>query len=84
MATRAFPKGKTAILIVACQNDTVHENGKMAAMSNGSMARLIREHKVLGTIACLAEVGRKAAVPIVRVRHGSGMEPRFRRSRWSR
>ena len=26
MATLAFPKGKTAILIMDCQNDIVHEN----------------------------------------------------------
>jgi hypothetical protein len=55
MATLAFPKGKTAILIKDCQNDIVHENGKMVAMSNGVMAKLIRERNVLGTIARLAE-----------------------------
>src|SRR5258708_3673587 len=36
MATLAFPKGKTAILIMDCQNDIVHENGKMAATNNGA------------------------------------------------
>jgi nicotinamidase-related amidase len=65
MATLAFPKGKTAILIMDCQNDIVHENGKMAAMSNGAMAKLIRERSVLGTIARLAEAARKVAVPII-------------------
>jgi hypothetical protein len=60
MATLAFPKGKTAILIMDCQNDIVHENGKMVAMSNGVMAKLIRERNVLGTIARLAEAGRNA------------------------
>ena len=69
MATLAFPKGKTAILIMDCQNDIVHENGKMAAMSNGAMAKLIRERNVLGTIARLAEAARKVAVPIIHVRH---------------
>jgi hypothetical protein len=37
MATPAFPKGKTAILIMDCQNDIVDENGKMAATNNGVM-----------------------------------------------
>ena len=69
MATLAFPKGKTAILIMDCQNDIVHENGKMAATNNGVMAKLIKERDVLGTIARLAAAGRKNGVPIIHVRH---------------
>src|SRR5262252_3447838 len=69
MATLAFPKGKTAILVMDCQNDIVDEKGKMAAMNNGAMASLIKEHDVLGAIARLAEAGRHANVPIIHVRH---------------
>lgn len=69
MATPTFPKGKTAILIMDCQNDIVHENGKMAAMSNGAMAKLIKESDVLAKIARLADAGRIAKVPIIHVRH---------------
>lgn len=69
MATLTFPKGKTAILIMDCQNDIVDEKGKMAAMNNGAMAKLIKQHNVLGTIARLAEAGRQARVPIIHVRH---------------
>jgi nicotinamidase-related amidase len=69
MATLVFPKGKTAILVMDCQNDIVDEKGKMAAMNNGAMARLIKEHNVLGAIASLAEAGRQAGVPIIHVRH---------------
>ena len=69
MATLTFPKGKTAILVMDCQNDIVDEKGKMAAMNNGAMARLIKEHNVLGTIAKLADAGRQAGVPIIHVRH---------------
>lgn len=69
MATLEFPKGKTAILIMDCQNDIVHEKGKMAAMSNGAMPRIIKERNVLGTIAKLAAAGRAAGVPIIHVRH---------------
>ena len=69
MPTLNFPKGKTAILIMDCQNDIVHENGKMAAMSGGAMAKFIKERNVLGTIARLADAGRKAKVPIIHVRH---------------
>ncbi|MGO9263344.1 MAG: isochorismatase family cysteine hydrolase [Candidatus Binataceae bacterium] len=69
MATLDLPKGKTAILIMDCQNDIVHESGKMAAMSNGAMPRIIKERNVLGTIAKLAAAGRAAGVPIIHVRH---------------
>jgi nicotinamidase-related amidase len=69
MATLTFPKGKTAILIMDCENDIVHENGKMAAMSGGAMVKVIKERDVLGTIARLAEAGRTAKVPIIHVRH---------------
>jgi nicotinamidase-related amidase len=68
-ATLTLPKGKTAILIMDCQNDIVHEKGKMAAMSGGAMAKLIKDRNVLGTIAKLADTGRKAKVPIIHVRH---------------
>jgi nicotinamidase-related amidase len=69
MATLTFPKAKTAILIMDCQNDIVDEKGKMAAMNNGAMARLIKQHNVLGIVARLAEAGRAAGVPIIHVRH---------------
>jgi nicotinamidase-related amidase len=69
MATLTIPKGKTAILIMDCQNDIVHENGKMAPFSKGAMPRMVKEKNILGTIARLAEAGRKAGIPIIHVRH---------------
>jgi nicotinamidase-related amidase len=69
MATPDLPKGKTAILVMDCQNDIVHETGKMAAMSGGTMAKLIKDHNVLGTIARLAGAGRNAKIPVIHVRH---------------
>ena len=51
MPSLTFPKGETAILVMDCQNDIVDEKGKMAAMNNGAMARLIKDHNVLGAIA---------------------------------
>ena len=69
MTTVALPKDKTAILIMDCQNDIVHENGKMAPMSNGAMPQIIKDRKVLETIAKLAAAGRAAGVPIIHVRH---------------
>jgi nicotinamidase-related amidase len=69
MPTVDLPKGKTAILIMDCQNDIVHEDGKMAAFSKGAMPRIIKERSVLGTIAKLATAGRAAGVPVIHVRH---------------
>ena len=69
MATVTLPKGKTAILIMDCQNDIVHENGKMNAAMKGALAKAIKERNVLGTIARLAAAGRSAGVPIIHVRH---------------
>jgi nicotinamidase-related amidase len=69
MATLTLPRGKTAILIMDCQNDIVHENGKMAAMSGGAMAKLIKERNILSTIARLAAAGRSAKIPVIHVRH---------------
>jgi biuret amidohydrolase len=69
MATLTLPKHKTAILVMDCQNDIVDERGKMAAMNNGAIARVIKERDVLGTIARLAEAGRQVGVPIIHVRH---------------
>ncbi len=58
MTTPNLSKGKTAILIMDCQNDIVHERGKMAAMNGGVMAKLIKDRNVLGTISRLAQAGR--------------------------
>jgi hypothetical protein len=69
MATVTLPKGRTAILIMDCQNDIVHENGKMNAAMKGALAKAIKERNVLGTIARLAAAGRSAGVPIIHVRH---------------
>lgn len=69
MASLTLPKGATAILVMDCQNDIVHEKGKMAQMSGGAMAKLIQQRDVLGTISRLAAAGRSAQVPIIHVRH---------------
>jgi biuret amidohydrolase len=69
MATLDLPKGKSAILIMDCQNDIVHEDGKMAKAFNGAMPKIIEERNVLGVIARLAAAGRAASVPVIHVRH---------------
>ena len=70
MSTLTLPKGKTAILVMDCQNDIVHEQGKVGgSLTQGVMPRLIKEKNLLGTISRLAIAGRAAKVPIIHVRH---------------
>ena len=65
MSDLTLPKDKTAILVMDCQNDVVHEDGKVG----GQLADRIKEKNILGTISKLAAVGREANVPIIHVRH---------------
>ena len=70
MSALTLPKGKTAILVMDCQNDIVHEQGKVGgSLTGGAMPRMIKEKNILGTIRKLMEAGRAAKVPIIHVRH---------------
>lgn len=70
MADLILPKDKTAVLVMDCQNDNTHEQGKMAPLDNGVMARLIKEKGTLRIIARLSAAARAAKVPVIQVRHG--------------
>jgi nicotinamidase-related amidase len=53
-----------------CQNDIVHEQGKVGGtLTNGAMPRTIKEKNILGNIKNLMIAGRAASVPIIHVRH---------------
>lgn len=70
MSVPTLPKGKTAILVMDCQNDIVHEQGKVGgALTGGAMPKLIKEKNILGTIKKLMNAGRAAKVPVIHVRH---------------
>jgi len=70
MSTPTLAKGKTAILVMDCQNDIVHEQGKVGgSLTGGAMPRLIKEKNILGNIKKLMVAGRAAQVPIIHVRH---------------
>lgn len=70
MSDLTLPKEKTAILVMDCQNDIVHEDGKFGGhLTGGAMPRLIQEKNILGNISALAAAGRTAKVPIIHVRH---------------
>ena len=70
MSELTLPKDKTAILVMDCQNDIVHEDGKFGGrLTGGAMPRIIKERNILGNIASLAAAGRAANIPIIHVRH---------------
>lgn len=70
MSIPTLPKGKTAILVMDCQNDIVHEEGKFGgALTNGAMPRAIKEKNVFGHIKQLMDAGRAAQAPVIHVRH---------------
>jgi len=53
-----------------CQNDIVHEQGKVGgSLTGGAMPKLIKEKNLLGTINKLMIAGRTAKVPVIHVRH---------------
>jgi nicotinamidase-related amidase len=70
MSVPTLPKGKVAILVMDCQNDIVHEQGKFGgALTGGAMPRTIKERNILGNIKKLMVAGRAAKVPVIHVRH---------------
>ena len=70
MSALTLPKGHTALLVMDCQNDIVHEKGKFGgAMTGGELPRKIKEQGLLETIRILAAGARAAAVPVIHIRH---------------
>ena len=70
MSNLTLPKDKTAILVMDCQNDIVHKDGKFGGhLTGGAMPKLIKEKNILGNISALAAAGRAASIPIIHVRH---------------
>lgn len=59
------PKDQTALLVMDCQNDIVHPDGKIG---RGGAAQQVREGKVLEHIARLIQDARAARVPIIYIR----------------
>lgn len=60
-----FPKGETALLIMDCQNDIIHPDGKIG---RGGVAQRVREHGVVEHIARLGRTARAAGLPVIYIR----------------
>lgn len=60
-----FPKGETALLIMDCQNDIIHPDGKIG---RSGAAQRVREHGVVEHIARLGRTARAAGLPVIYIR----------------
>lgn len=68
--TLSLPKGHTALLIMDCQNDIVHPQGKFGGdLTGGSMPQRIQDQHLLETIQKVAVAARAAHIPVIHVRH---------------
>ncbi len=70
MSTLTLPKGHTALLIMDCQNDIVHPQGKFGGdLTGGSMPQRIQDQNLLETIHRVAVAARAAHISVIHVRH---------------
>lgn len=65
MPSLTIPPGQTALLIMDCQNDIVHPEGKIG---RGGAAQQVREHGVLDHIGRLKRAARRAGLPVIYIR----------------
>lgn len=62
MSRLALDHGSTALLIMDCQNEIIHPEGKMAPWG---FAGQVAERAILPRIASLAEAARRARLPVI-------------------
>ena len=65
MTDLRLPQGQTALLIMDCQNDIVHPDGKIG---RAGAAEQVQKRGVLGHIAELRRAASKASWPVIHVR----------------
>lgn len=60
-----LPHERTAIVVIECQNDLIHESKIGSGGIGGALAAAVRERDVLGRIAPILAAARAVAVPIL-------------------
>lgn len=65
MSGISFPKGATVLLVLDCQNDIVHPDGKIG---RAGAAKQVQDHRVLEHVARLIDSARDGGVPVIYVR----------------
>jgi nicotinamidase-related amidase len=61
----ALPRDRTAVVVIECQNDLVHESKIGTAGIGGALAAAVRERNVLDRIADVLRAARVAQVPVL-------------------
>jgi nicotinamidase-related amidase len=60
-----LPLERTAVVVIECQNDLVHESKIGAAGIGGALAAAVRERNVLERISAVIAAARAAHVPVI-------------------
>ncbi len=60
-----LPRDRTAIVIIECQNDLIHESKIGTGGIGGALAAAVRERSVLDHIAKIVSAARAAQVPVL-------------------
>lgn len=60
-----LPRDRTAIVVIECQNDLIHESKIGTAGIGGALAAAVRERNVLEHIAKVVHAARGAQVPVI-------------------
>jgi nicotinamidase-related amidase len=61
----ALPRDRTAVVVIECQNDLVHESRIGTAGIGGALAAAVHERKVLDRIGDVLQAARAAQVPVL-------------------
>ncbi len=69
MADIVLPRGKTALLVMDCQNDIAHKDGKMAKHLGAKLWQAAAEKNLFETINKVVAAARAANIPIIHVKH---------------
>ena len=62
-----LPLDRTAVVVIECQNDLIHESRISSGGIGGALAAAVREHDVLANIARVLQAARGAHVPVLYV-----------------
>jgi nicotinamidase-related amidase len=60
-----LPRDRTAVVVIECQNDLIHESKIGAAGISGALAVAVRDRNVLDHIAVVVRAARAAQVPVL-------------------
>jgi nicotinamidase-related amidase len=60
-----LPRERTAVVVIECQNDLIHESKIGSKGIGGALAAAVRERDVLAHIAAVLDAARAAGIPVL-------------------